>query len=80
MGENIIIISISAKSRSVAPVKLEINLVSPYIRFYFVICNDSRMLTWWWLNLSHARILHVPYSRKKADREKNQMHRILISR
>ena len=29
MGENIIIISILAKSRSVAPVKLEINLVSP---------------------------------------------------
>ena len=29
MGENIIIISISAKSRSVAPVKLEINLISP---------------------------------------------------
>ena len=31
MGKNIIIISISAKSRSVAPVKLEINLVSPKI-------------------------------------------------
>ena len=30
MGENIIIISISARSRSVAPVKLGINLVSPY--------------------------------------------------
>ena len=29
MGENIITISILAKSRSVAPVKLEINLVSP---------------------------------------------------
>ena len=29
MGENIIIISISARSRSVAPVKLEINLASP---------------------------------------------------
>ena len=37
MGKNIIIISILDKLRSVAPVKLEINLVSPKRQSYVIL-------------------------------------------